>query len=121
MRPDDVAALGDTGRRDEFGPADLLVALRRELGNDQVPRLAGEEVAITVLGDEDVAPFGALARSRGVGLPLAVPRLEFDAAKLPFRAIAVHVAAIDERGAHGAEHTFVALAFPKHRGGRFAF
>src|SRR5437763_1911640 len=60
MRPADAAPLAKLVLRwvQELCPADLVVAVRRELGDDQLAPLIEQKVAIAVLHEMDGAPAG---------------------------------------------------------------
>src|SRR5438270_636173 len=59
--PDHAAALGElaAGRLDELGAADLLVPLRRQARDDQLPPLVEHPGPVLVLHEVDGRPTGA--------------------------------------------------------------
>lgn len=56
MRPNNVSTGHRVGRLEEINSAQFLVALRRELRDDQIAFFIGEKEAICVLDDEGVRP-----------------------------------------------------------------
>src|SRR5690349_5182949 len=78
--------------------ADLGVALRAQLGDDEVAGLGGNEEAVLVLDEMRRAAAELLACDRFVGVPQASAVLEVDAAQLALGADAVNVAVFEEWG-----------------------
>src|SRR5438445_11910179 len=101
MAPDHVAAEGSAGRLQHFPTAYLLVALRRQLGDDQLALLVEQEEAVAVLDDEVGAGVdGARLGFTGDGqprLPKPLTGGDLDRAELARLIGAVQNAALGKR------------------------
>src|SRR5437899_2680130 len=73
MGPDHVPAARRLYRVEDMGAIDLLVAVRRQFGEDQVSLVVEQDVAVVLLDDEGGAAVGLLAAGGGVGLPALFP------------------------------------------------
>src|ERR1035441_3122840 len=101
MGPKHRASGGIAGRREQMRAADLLVAARAKLRDDQIPLLVEEEKAVPVLHDEGVGPADWFAGGRSLeGFPNALAGLHLQATQLPVTADAVNEAVFKERRAH---------------------
>src|ERR1041384_3105123 len=126
MRPDDEPATIFVGRFEEVGAAELFIALRAEVGNDEIAEFVEEEKPITVLDDKGVSPADPLAGGGGLErFPDALAGLGFEAAELTIAANAVDIAILEKGCAEDrvqVSSVFLAdfLRAPKRGGSRFA-
>ena len=125
MRPHHRTTRVGGGWLEEIGPADLLVAFRSELRDDEIALFIGEEEAVSVFDDEGISPAHRfVSRGGGKGFPDTFTRVELQTAKLAVAAHAVDVTVFDEGRAHEAVQRVgvfftEAFAFPMQRGFRF--
>src|SRR5438045_1937958 len=99
MRPDDRPAKGGAGRLEQVRPANLLVTLGAQLGDDQVAQFIENEEAVAVLDQERIGRADLLPLVRLEALPDALAGIGLHADNLAFGARAVDVAILKEGGA----------------------
>ena len=71
MAPNQLAAAGGVGGGDKVGAADFIVALRAELGDDEVALLVVDEKPVAMLNEEGVSPAALGLGDGGKGFPHA--------------------------------------------------
>src|SRR5439155_12452610 len=120
MAPDQVATKRVAGRLQNLGATDFLIALGRELGDDEMACLAGQEAAVAVLHDEGGAVGKRLAaRGWRESLPEALAGFQLDGPQLALHAATtVNHAVFQERRAVGAIYGVLGSAVPHDLGGR---
>src|SRR5688572_25327459 len=94
MRPAHATALPKLffGRLQELRPADFLIALWRELGDDQLAPLVEQKVAVGILDEMNRAPAGRW--HRGLVFPEAASVRRVEASQLTVAIDAVNMAAL---------------------------
>ena len=123
MRPDDPASALGAGRLDELGPADDLVSVGIQAGNDEFALFIADEKAVALRNQERVPPASLTREIARV--PDAPTRGRVEAAYHSVAAYAVNVAAAHDRRRHDAVEPVglpgllaSTLAPPKQAGGR---
>src|ERR1017187_7686397 len=104
MRPDHRTAGIAIGRFNDVRPADLLVALGSEPGDDQITLFIEQEKTVLILDNEGVGPARFLAVGGGgaEGFPKPLSAGGLEAAQLAVAANAVDISVLQERRAQGA-------------------
>ena len=86
------------GRLEQRGPIDLLVALRCEARDDQLPGVGGHEVPVAVA--HEIRRPESTRRRQGIALPESLPGRCVDATQLAVAVDAIQVVIDDDRGRH---------------------
>src|SRR5262245_25802050 len=100
VRPDDVPAARRLSRLQEMSAVDFPVALRRQLGQDQVALVVEDYKAIPLWHHEGGRADGLLAARGCICLPELLAGVFLETAQLAIRTDAVEMAILQHRRGH---------------------